>query len=209
MAKDPMRGVFSQTIGSGFVERSLIDVYAIIPAELRPKIWGKMLPTLRKSGDAVAAQLQRTVQTWEEHDITFKREIHFSGSGDANVQIFPTGDQKSVDIWNYLNGGTDMRWSVVSKDWESKTWPLRIVAQAGAGHVVMRGRAKMQAAGMNAGHGIEARNWTRHRKIIGAGTKVLTQGIYDMLREYTDKDIWAKGRQKVVTLYGTESLVRI
>jgi len=148
------RGKFSDTQLNTGVSRSLIEVYGVMPAEL--KAWkiddtyvkGRVLNALRDAGKIIIIQLNRTVATWVEHKVTFQYQTHITGD-EASVSCFPTGDIESVNIWNYLNSGTSERWAVMSSNpkWASKTKPGRLVAQAGAGHVVLAGKGQMMAAG--------------------------------------------------------------
>jgi hypothetical protein len=197
---DPRRGVFGQTLDPT-VSRSLIEVYGIIPAELRvgPERF-VILNMLRAAGLRVIWELEKTVATWEEHKVIFLRQVKYDAAGNASVTVFPSGDQGSVNIWNYLNAGTSERWAVVSKDWRSKTWPGRHVAQPGSGHIVMAGKGKMTAAGIAAQPGIKARKWTEMRaRIVDPGLEKLEADLAEEMKKYVEDFMWlAKGKSKLV-----------
>jgi hypothetical protein len=133
---------------------------AIKPAALRvDQIRLEILNALRAEGREVVKEHEKTVATWQNERPKFEFLIGLSG-GNASVLVGPTGDDKGVQKWNWLNQGTRIRWALMSRDWQSKTTPRFVGAGRGQGRVLIAGRRAMMARGIPARPGIIAREWT-------------------------------------------------
>ena len=60
----------------------------------------------------------------------------------------------------YLDGGTSIRWALMSDDFEPKTSHRQLRSGSGKGEVVMRGRGAMTKAGISPRPGIVAREFS-------------------------------------------------
>lgn len=116
-----------------------------------------ILNELRKAQRAEAAkirrELEKTVATWDD-------KPKFQQITDTSDGNFFIGFDTDSDVWRYLDQGTQIRWAVMSADWESKTQPRRRRARQGQGNVVIAGRRAMQQRNIQPRPGIEPRNWT-------------------------------------------------
>lgn len=79
-------------------------------------------------------------------------------------------------IMHFLDEGTDVRWAIMSSDWQSKTRPRIVSSRPGAGQVVVRGRGLMSKLKMEPRPGIEARDFA---KTIAAQTQKLWERTAD------------------------------
>ncbi len=116
----------------------------------KPILGGKRLniqALLKKYADLTIIEMEKTTETWENTDPEFIFEIEGN-----KVKIGPT-DDKDGDIWRFLNDGTDVRYAVMSEDFEPKTSPGIIGSTAGVGGLT-------HFDFDNPKPGIEARNWT-------------------------------------------------
>jgi len=114
-----------------------------------------VLNALKETARDINIRLMMIVSTWEHKPVFSKPKIRYAG-GDAHVTI-----STNSDIFRYLDEGTRIRWALLSRDWRSKTSPGGgYQSGSGQGHVWLKGRNSILSAGLSAGHGIEARNWT-------------------------------------------------
>lgn len=83
----------------------------------------EILNALRKEGRAQRRELNKTVKSWDkapkfEFKISLKRRSFF-----ISVRTFPTGDDELVQIWWWLNDGTEAH-DIPS---QPLTYPLRFI----------------------------------------------------------------------------------
>lgn len=105
---------------------------------------GAVLSALKHAGRNVKAEFEKTTSTWE-HKPQFYIDIGYRGA-DARMLAW-TGDY----IWNLLDRGTLVRYSVPVENFQAKSVPRWIGSKQGAGKMV--GSSKPLK-------GIEAREWT-------------------------------------------------
>lgn len=149
-----------------------------------------------KSGAAVVKkQLRLTTKSWKEHKVNFGHKTNFGKGDTAEVIIYPTGDDESVRIWHYLNGGTSERWAVMSNDWSSKTRPQSLMSGSGSGEAVVTGKGSMMALGYeNPKPGIYERAWTHMQSVWGPGQNAMAGKIDEAFQKFaTNKATKAKG----------------
>ena len=128
-------------------------IQPIRPAKLRvDEIRLALLNELRKEGTEQKRELRKTVATWQGETPKFETLISLKG-GDAVVLTGPTGSDKAVNKWRWLDEGTSARHAVMSKDWRSKTRPGKFSSGTGAGRVAFVSKKIRQP-------GIEARRWS-------------------------------------------------
>lgn len=118
----------------------------------------ELLNALRKEATAIKKEYQKVVNTWDDAP-KFDSAISLTG-GNASALVGPTGSQKQVNKFLWLDKGTRIRWALMSKDWRSKTRPGGLSSGPGGGRVVVAGRRAMQARNIAPRPGIQARNWT-------------------------------------------------
>lgn len=114
---------------------------------------------LMEEGRTHRDELDKTTKTWKGEKPKFDSLLDHEG-GDLIVVTGPTGSDRAVNKWLWLNNGTKIRWALMSRDWRSKTTPRQFKSGRGAGRVVVAGRRYMQAHGIPPRPGIEAREWT-------------------------------------------------
>lgn len=138
----------------------VVAMKAIKPKRLKvDAIRLEILNALRKEGTVHRKELQKTTATWKGEKPKFESLFGLTGE-DATVVTGPTGSDKAVDKWVWLNDGTKIRWALMSSDWRSKTRPRRFKSGRGAGRVVVAGKRYMQAHNIRPRPGIKAREWT-------------------------------------------------
>ena len=141
----------------------------------------EILNALRKEGTEHKKILRKTVETWHGEKPKFETLIGLSGS-DATAITGPVGSDKAVNKWHWLNGGTKIRWALMSRDWRSKTTPHKYQSGRGSGRVLIAGRRAMQARGIRPRPGIKARGWSedltkqRKRPFTRAMIKAMQRG---------------------------------
>jgi hypothetical protein len=123
------------------------------------KARARMLNALNAEGKDVVAEYEKTTATWKGDAPEFAYDVSYKG-GDLAVAVGPTGDEKGVQKWNWLDEGTKIRWALMSPDWESKTQVRVYGSGSGSGRVLIAGRRAMEARGIAPRPGIEAREWT-------------------------------------------------
>ena len=118
-----------------------------------------LLNALRAEGRISAKEFQKLVEGWKGDKPSFESIISLQG-GNAAVLTGPTGNQKGIDKFRWLNDGTSVRWAVMSPDWKSKTKPGVLRSGGGRGRVIIAGRRAMSRRNIRPRPGIRARNWT-------------------------------------------------
>ncbi len=108
-------------------------------------------PVFVKYGKLTVAEMKKTTATWNDTEPTFETEI----DGDT-LTVGPTDDEDG-DIWRYLEEGTEVRYAIMTEDFEPKTTPNVVGSSAGVGGLAFIDLDNPQP-------GIESRNWT---EIIG------------------------------------------
>jgi len=138
-------------------------IKGIKPARLRVKeIRQEILNELRKEGTDQRRVLNPTIRTWQGEKPKFETLVGLDRPpGGATVLTGPTGSEKAVNKWRWLDEGTRIRWALMSGNWRSKTRPGSFSAGRGAGRVVIAGRRAMMARNIRPRPGIEARNWSK------------------------------------------------
>ena len=132
----------------------MIEVTVIAPPAIRARLpRRKITNSLRRFNTKVKRDFDKTMATWKDHP-AYKKEVHFR-TGEATAKVSVTDKVVSA-----LDGGTKIRWALLSRGWQSKTRPGFVGSGPGAGRVLMRGRA-MRKAGVPAGPGIKARGWSK------------------------------------------------
>ena len=116
-----------------------------------------ILNELRKEGTTQKKELNKTTSTWKGAKPTFETLVGLSRGlgGGASVATGPSGNTEGVNKWHWLNGGTRIRWALMSPNWKSKTKPGKFKSGGGRGRVVVTGRRRMSRPQP----GIKARNW--------------------------------------------------
>jgi hypothetical protein len=135
---------------------------AIKPKKLKvDEIRLEILNALRAEGRDQRQELEKTTQTWKREKPKFESLIGLERPpGGASVLTGPTGSDKAVNKWTWLNEGTKIRWALMSRDWRSKTTVGKFSSGPGRGGVVIAGRRAMTARNIRPRPGIKARNWT-------------------------------------------------
>lgn len=127
---------------------------AVKPGKLEvAAVRGSILAALNAEKTYALSLLNQTIQPWENEKPTMKAEISYRG-GDVAMVAGPSGNEKGVKKWFWLDQGTRVRYALLSRDWRSKTMPRNIRSGAGAGQVLARGHRA------GAHKGIEARMWS-------------------------------------------------
>jgi len=147
---------------------TVVAMKAIKPKRLKvDAIRLEILNELRKEGTVHKQELRKTVKTWRGEKPKFESLIGLTGQ-DTTVVTGPTGSEKAVNKWVWLDQGTRIRWALMSRDWRSKTTPRKFSSGRGSGRVVIAGRRAMQSRGIRPRPGIKAREWstllTKRRK---------------------------------------------
>ena len=138
----------------------VIAMKAIKPKRLKvDAIRLEILNELRKEGTVHRKELNKTTATWKGERPKMESLFGLS-KGDATVVTGPTGSDKAVNKWVWLNDGTKIRWALMSNDWRSKTTPRRFKSGRGRGRVVVAGKRYMLRHGIPPRPGIKAREWT-------------------------------------------------
>lgn len=129
-------------------------IKAIKPKKLRiTAVRLELLNALRAEGKVQREKLEQTTATWKGEKPDFESLIGLS-KGDASVATGPTGNEKGVKKWGWLNEGTKVRRALMSSDWKSKTSRRNFRSGGGAGHMVYASRKLNRP-------GIKAREWTQ------------------------------------------------
>ena len=107
--------------------------------------------SVKKQADEIEKKFREISDNFKNHDVNYTQEVSDGG--------YTRTISTDADIMNWLNNGTSIRWALMSNDWSSKTRPNSTNVGAGSGRAVLRGQSAMQAKGMGARPGIEARNF--------------------------------------------------
>jgi hypothetical protein len=126
------------------------------------KIRAQVLNALKDTSKDINQRFSQITSTWK-HKPKFARPIIRYAGGDAYI-IMGTSD----DIFRWLDEGTSVRWSKLSRDWISKTTPNVYQSGPGRGYVWLRGKnaiigdpqAFIERPSLWIPPGIQARNWT-------------------------------------------------
>lgn len=122
----------------------------------------EILNELRAEGRDHRKALKPTVATWKGEKPKFESLIGLErgSAGSASVLTGPTGSEKAVWKWRWLDEGTRIRWALMSRDWKSKTRRRVFGSFRGRGRVVIAGRRAMQRRNIRPRPGIKAREWS-------------------------------------------------
>jgi hypothetical protein len=137
-------------------------VKGIKPAKLNIDAYRlEILNQLRAEGRVQKKELDKTTRTWKGEKPKFETLVGLERPpGSASVLTGPSGSDKAVNKWVWLNGGTRIRWALMSKDWQSKTRPRWFGSGRGSGRVLIAGKRAMTRRGIAPRPGIEARGWS-------------------------------------------------
>lgn len=117
------------------------------PDAFRPPL----LTAARRVGRNIDKALTLTVLSWKGARPKFQ-SIVTVGQQAVTIQPSMTGPQHGRDKWFWLDGGTEVRYAIMSRDWRSKTTPGFIGSGPGRGRKVFVDVDNPQP-------GIEARGW--------------------------------------------------
>jgi hypothetical protein len=137
-------------------------VKSIKPSKLRIDAYRlEILNELRGEGRDQKKELDKTTRTWKGEKPKFETLVGLERPpGSASVLTGPSGSDKAVNKWVWLNEGTRIRWALMSKDWQSKTRVRWFGSGRGSGRVVIAGKRAMMRRGIRPRPGIEARGWS-------------------------------------------------
>ena len=130
----------------GFQRVTAIGISANPGANLGDKFINQVELLLNKYASDGNDLLLQPTRTWEEHPVTFSRELRREGGRIYNVVY------ANSPVYFWLNYGTSKRYAVLSSDWSSKTSVGTLTANSGSGQVVGMTRKALR--------GIAARKWT-------------------------------------------------
>jgi hypothetical protein len=139
---------------------------SIKPKKLKvDKVRLKLLNELRKEGRIVQREFEKTVRTWQGERPKFEVLIGLTGK-DATAVIGPTGSDKAVSKWTFLDEGTKPHAIKPKKKpalafrsgFQAKTTPNLITSSTGGSF----GPFVHLRKGQSVKHpGIKPRNWTK------------------------------------------------
>jgi len=133
--------------------------------EIKPKklkvqaIIDELTKELEAEGKFHQKELGKTTQSWKKDKPKFE-SLTEVGADSVIVVTGPTGSDKAVNKFMWLNEGTKIRWALMSRNWRSKTRVGKFASGPGRGRVVIAGRRAMTARNIRPRPGIKARNWT-------------------------------------------------
>ena len=136
---------------------------------------------LQKEGKEQRAILSQTTATWSGEKPEFESLTSVDADG-VTIITGPTGSEKAVNKFVWLDKGTRIRWALMSSDWNSKTKSGSFRSGRGRGRVVIAGRRAMRRRNIQARPGIQARGWTeklqkqRKRPFQSAMVKAMQTG---------------------------------
>lgn len=130
----------------GFQRVTAIGVSANPGTNLGSKFINQTELLLNKYASDANDLLLQPTRTWENHRVTFSRELRREANRIYNVVY------ANSDVYFWLNYGTSVRYAVLSSDWASKTSVGTLTANSGSGRMVGLSR--------KAKRGIDARKWT-------------------------------------------------
>jgi hypothetical protein len=132
----------------------LFIVKAIAVAPMSSKsVRAYILNELKRQAKRAQRYLAMTTGYWQNPP-QFKDELGYQ-AGNPFVRAYPSGDINAVRHWIWVEGGTAVRYAVLSRNWISKT---HIPGSLGTN---IKGRGRVLFVSKKYPHpGIEARNWS-------------------------------------------------
>lgn len=112
----------------------------------------QLLNAIRSQARETRRQFQETTKHWETHHPKFKEKIHFA-QRQVSFEILIEGSSEDVDVWHYLDKGTEIRHVIMEPDFLSKTLVNQWETRPGVGTAAMNIYPEGAA-------GIPARNWS-------------------------------------------------
>ena len=102
--------------------------------------------------------LRQTTSAWDSTRPQFRSQTTV-GPTQIAITTAPFGNGPGAKKWRWLEGGTKIRWAVMSSDWRSKTRRAWLNSRRGRGNVVIAGKRAMMARNIKPRPGIKPRNW--------------------------------------------------
>jgi hypothetical protein len=141
------------------------------------KVYDTVYDSLRwQARHFVQLELEKTVATWKDEKPKWddRRGISISNKGgNITMNISPTGTEYAINKWMWLEGGTSLRWAVMTGvsdgGFTPKTRVGELKSYRGKGKAILRGKTAMNQAGYtHPKPGIEPRNWLAivHKKAV-------------------------------------------
>lgn len=129
--------------------------------------------------------LRMTTATWEGVKPRFQ-SVTLIGPRELSISTGPIGNGEGARKWRFLEGGTRIRWAVMSPGWRSKTRAGRLASRRGRGRVVIFGKRAMMRRNIRPRPGIEPRNWLAEvNKLRSRKFKGLLQRTFDIIARNT------------------------
>jgi len=149
-------------------------------------IKSRLRTALRDEGTEMKVLMQKTTKTWK-HKPTFAKDVIYT-EGQIGVTVGPNLSTLPGMVWMFLDGGTKIRWAVMSGDWQSKTKSNWLNSRRGRGRAVIWGRRAMQKRGIAARPGIKARHWSEAiHKLRAAKFEAQLKREFDLIARDTIK----------------------
>jgi hypothetical protein len=149
-------------------------------------IKSRLRTALRDEGTVMKVLMQKTTKTWKHKPTFAKDEIHTPEQ--IGVTVGPNLKTLPGRVWMYLDGGTKIRWAVMSGDWRSKTRPGVLGSRPGRGRAVIWGRRAMTKRGIAPRPGIQARHWSEAiHKLRAAKFEAQLKREFDLIARDTIK----------------------
>lgn len=136
--------VIQMKVISSKVDPAKVPMEALLAAQKEFIAWGKRFQDIYK----------KTVASWKKKPV-FDIQIQL----DTNAWTLTVFTENN--IYRFLHDGTSERWALMSDDFVPKTVPRLLGSNPGAGVAVFKGKKQMQAHGLEAQKGIDAREWTQ------------------------------------------------
>lgn len=147
----------------------------------------RLRTAIREEGSEMKILMQKTTETWK-HKPTFRKEVLYTAD-QIGVNVGPDLDTLKGRVWMYLDGGTKIRWAVMSSNWKSKTRTGWLGSRRGKGRMLFAGRRFMQGRNIKARPGIKARKWSEEvRRIRVPKFSAKLKRTFDLLAKDTIKD---------------------
>jgi uncharacterized protein YeaO (DUF488 family) len=112
-------------------------------------ITDELFKELSASGFDIRRDFARTTKTWQGDKPEFRKETKRQRGG-LRLTIFMVGE--GIDIWNYLDRGTSVRYATMSPDFQAKTAPRVVDSRRGSGRRLFVDKSRPRP-------GIKAREW--------------------------------------------------
>ena len=146
----------------------------------------RLRTALREEGSEMKVLMQKTTETWK-HKPTFSKDVLYT-QDQIGVNVTPDLTTLKGRVWMYLDGGTKIRWAVMSPDWKSKTRTGWLGSRKGRGRVLFAGRRYMQKHNVRPRPGIKARKWSEEvRKLRVPKFKARMKREFDIIARDTIK----------------------